>query len=33
MKIKLIKWGFIVGFLKEKNNLVIYLGPILITFS
>lgn len=31
MKIELIKYGIIFGFLKEKNHLVIYLGPLLIS--
>ena len=33
MKLKLIKYGLIFGFLKEKGNLVIYLGPFLIVFD
>lgn len=33
MKIELTKWGLIFGFLKEKGNLVIYLGPFLIAFN
>lgn len=32
MEIKLIKYGLIIGFLKERGNFVIYLGPILIAF-
>lgn len=30
MKLELIKYGFIIGFLKEKGNFVIYLGIFLI---
>lgn len=33
MKIQLIKYGLIFGFLKERGNLVIYLGPFLIAFN
>ena len=33
MKIELIKYGIIFGILKEKGNLVVYLGPILIAFT
>ncbi len=32
MKIELIKYGLIFGFLKERGNFVIYLGPFLIAF-
>lgn len=31
MKIQITKYGLIFGFLIEKGNWVIYLGPILIT--
>lgn len=32
MKIELIKYGLVFGFLKEKGNFVVYLGPFLIVF-
>ena len=32
MIIEIIKYGLMFGFLKEKGNFVIYLGPILIAF-
>lgn len=33
MKFEWIKYGIIFGFLKERGNLVIYLGPLLIHFE
>ena len=33
MKVDFIKYGLIFGFLKEKGNFVIYLGPVLIAFT
>lgn len=32
MKVELIRYGFIVGFLKERGNFVVYLGVFLIAF-
>lgn len=31
MKVEIVKYGLIFGFFVEKNNWVLFLGPILIT--
>lgn len=31
--VEIIRWGLLLGFLKERGNFVVYLGPFLIAIT